>query len=106
VGHPGAQVVVVRGDEDLALPGQAAEGAAVVDAVEVPLEAGAEGVRGLGHLAAPGPLGPGGAGGQAVLLDGLPGPPVEQRPGGPDGHGRMGGGDLQHGHAPDPTKGG
>ena len=49
VGEAGAQVVVVGGDEDLALARQATERPAVLDAVEVALEAGAEGVRRLGR---------------------------------------------------------
>ena len=49
VGEPGAQVVVVGGDEHLALAGQPAEGPRVLDAVEVALEARAEGVGLLGH---------------------------------------------------------
>ncbi len=62
VGEAGAEVVVVGGDEHLALAGEAPEGPAVLDAVEVALEAGAEAVGLLGDGPVAGALGPGGEG--------------------------------------------
>ena len=48
VGQAGPQVIVVGRQVDLALAGQAPEGPAVLDAVEVPLEAGPVGIGVLG----------------------------------------------------------
>ncbi len=62
MGEPGAEVVVVGRDEHLALAGEAPEGPAVLDAVEVALEAGAEAVGLLGDGPVAGALGPGGEG--------------------------------------------
>ena len=61
VGEPGAEVVVLGGDEHLALAGEAPPRARVLDAVEVALEAQAVGVGLLGPGPVPRPDRPGGA---------------------------------------------
>jgi hypothetical protein len=69
VGETGAIVVGVRGDEDLGLVGEAAEGLAVDDAIAVALEGGADGAGGLGAVAAAAAGAPRGEGGERLVFE-------------------------------------
>ena len=80
-------MVVVGGHEHLALAGQAAERPAVLDAVEVALEAGAEAVGLLVDGPVAGARRPGGRRREGGVLLGLPRPPLDE-------------GDLADGHGP------
>ena len=57
MGEAGTEVIVLRRDEDLALAGQPAERTAVLDAIEIALEARAEPIGLLGSLAVSGARG-------------------------------------------------
>src|SRR4029453_17873256 len=72
VGQPGAEVVVVGGEVDLALARQAPEGPAVLDAVEVALEAGTGGVGVLRRGPVAGARRPRRHRGEGRVLPGLP----------------------------------
>jgi hypothetical protein len=76
-----AQVVVIRSDVDLALAGEAAERTAVLDAVEVALEAGAEPIGLFEDFAPAAAEAAGGERRQRHCLDRFAGPALYQRVG-------------------------
>ncbi len=85
VGEPVAKVIVVGRDEHLALTGEAAERPAVLDAIEVALEARPESVGGFGHGPLATAFGAGGERSERNVFHRFAGRPLDEAVG-PVGH--------------------